>query len=276
MRAMTLQEIQQVNLEIMIDIHDFCVKHGIHYSLAYGTLIGAIRHKGFIPWDDDIDIMMTRPDFERFSKEYQSEKGFKLSSVNSDDTYINYTRVYDGRTLVISPAKAAKYDIGVWVDIFPVDAISDDDAVSKDQYQRLRKYAAPVIKWRSYLRAKELNSVARKIKSYIRLLQLRLTNKGDFSFWHQQIISICKENSFGTTKRCSCLVCVEANRDNKQAIFLTDWFKEYVTVPFEDQQFFIIADYDPVLKSIYGDYMRIPPKEEQVSHSLSKFSFFWK
>lgn len=276
MRAMTLQEIQRVNLEIMIDIHDFCVKHGIHYSLAYGTLIGAIRHKGFIPWDDDIDIMMTRPDFERFSKEYQSEKGFKLSSVYSDDTYINYTRVYDGRTLVICPGKAAKHDIGVWVDVFPIDAISDDNAISEDQFQRIRHYTNLVMNWRAHLQAKELKSVVRKVKSSIRLLQMRLTNKGCFPFWHQQVINICKENTFGSTKRCSCLVCVEANRDNNQAIFLTDWFRKSVVVPFEDQQFYIIADYDPVLKSIYGDYMQIPPKEKQVSHSLNRFGFFWK
>ena len=81
MRKMTLQEIQTVNLELMKDIHAFCVKNNIHYSLAYGSLIGAVRHKGFIPWDDDIDIMMPRPDFERFSHEYKSEKGYRLSSV---------------------------------------------------------------------------------------------------------------------------------------------------------------------------------------------------
>ena len=97
---MTLQEVQAINLEMMEEIHLFCVRNNIRYSLAYGSLIGAVRHEGFIPWDDDIDIMMPRPDFEVFSRSFQSQKGFILSSVYSNETYVNYTRVYDNRTIV--------------------------------------------------------------------------------------------------------------------------------------------------------------------------------
>ena len=70
---LTLKEIQSVNLEIMKDIHAFCVLNGIHYSLAYGSLLGAIRHQGFIPWDDDMDIMMPRPDYKRMLNEYDGK-----------------------------------------------------------------------------------------------------------------------------------------------------------------------------------------------------------
>ena len=162
MKRMTLQEIQQVNLEMMKDIHAFCVKNGIHYSLAYGSLIGAIRHKGFIPWDDDIDIMMPRPDFERFSREYKSENGFWLSSVYGDDTYVNYTRVYDDRTLVICPAKAGKKETGVWIDIYPIDGISDNAEESREQFQRIRGYTKLVMKWRMNLRALTMKSIRMK------------------------------------------------------------------------------------------------------------------
>ncbi len=75
MKELTLSDVKAVSLDILKDVHEFCIAHDIKYSLAYGTLIGAIRHKGFIPWDDDIDIVMPRPDFERFFKEYKSEKG---------------------------------------------------------------------------------------------------------------------------------------------------------------------------------------------------------
>ena len=92
MRKMTLDEIQAVNLEIMKEIHVFCVNNHINYSLAYGSLIGAIRHKGFIPWDDDIDIMMPHQDYELFSKTFKSSKGYELLSVYSNETYVNYTR----------------------------------------------------------------------------------------------------------------------------------------------------------------------------------------
>ena len=71
MREMALKEIQQVSLDILKDVHQFCINNGIHYSLCYGTLLGAIRHNGFIPWDDDIDIMMPRPDYDRFVNTYK-------------------------------------------------------------------------------------------------------------------------------------------------------------------------------------------------------------
>ena len=276
MKRMTLQEIQQVNLEIMKDIHAFCVRNDIHYSLAYGTLIGAIRHKGFIPWDDDIDIMMPRPDFERFSREYKSENGFWLSSVYGDDTYVNYTRVYDDRTLVICPAKAGKKETGVWIDIYPIDGISDNAEESREQFQRLRGYTKLVMKWRMNLRALTMKSIRMKLRAIIRLPQLRLTHKGGFPYWHQQICNICKEHPFGSTKRCSSLVCMEANRDNKQEIFPTEDFSDYILLPFEDQQFYVASGYDNILTVIFGDYMKIPPKEKQVSHIINQWEFYWR
>lgn len=276
MKKMTLQEVQKVNLEMMKDIHAFCVKNGINYSLAYGTLIGAIRHKGFIPWDDDIDIMMPRPDFERFSREYTSEKGYKLSSVYDNDTYVNYTRVYDQDTLVVCPAKAAKYDIGVWIDIFPVDGISDDENLSKKQFQQLRRYTGTVMQWRKLLHAIERGGIIVKVKSIIRLIQLWLVQKGGFPYWHKQVINICKEYEFGTTKRCSSLVCIEANKFDRQEIFLTEDFSQFVLLPFETERFMVAVGYDHILTVIFGDYLQIPPKDKQVSHIIHQWGFFWK
>lgn len=264
---MTIKEIQFVGLDIMKDIHEFCVRNNIRYSLAYGSLIGAIRHKGFIPWDDDIDIMMPRPDFERFSREYKSRNGFVLSSVYNHDTYINYTRVYDNKTIVKSPGKSSTHDYGIWVDIYPIDGISDNNVVSKNQFHRLRHYTALVMDWRKTLRKKESSNLWVCLKAYLYLIRLWLFNKGDFHFWHQQICDICKEHQFGETKRCSSLVCVDANRKNKQEIFRTADFNSFELKPFEDQQFYVVSEYDHVLRTIFGDYMEMPPKEKRISHA---------
>ena len=95
MKELTLKEIQQYGLDVLLHVHEFCVAHDIPYSLAYGTLIGAVRHKGFIPWDDDIDIIMTRENFDRFLRVYQSSGDFLLVSPNDKKSYLAFARVCD-------------------------------------------------------------------------------------------------------------------------------------------------------------------------------------
>ena len=103
MKEMTTADIQQVSLDILKDIHSFCQKENIKYSLAYGTLIGAIRHRGFIPWDDDVDIMMPRPDYERFIRTYHSAQGYEILP-EGEESMIAMARVYDvQRTYVSMP-----------------------------------------------------------------------------------------------------------------------------------------------------------------------------
>ena len=276
MKKMTLPEIQSENLNIMKDIHAFCVEHGIRYSLAYGSLIGAVRHKGFIPWDDDIDIMMPRPDFEEFSRTFVSKQGYTLSSIYDKDTYINYTRVYDNeKTLVISPAKAGKKEVGVWVDIYPIDGISDDEKESRQQFVNIRKLTQRVMAVRFLMRKIASDDNYVKAKACLKYIYYKLSWHGWMNAWHQAIVSICKEVEFGKTSRCSSLVCMEANRDDRQEIFPVSSFLTYKLVPFETEQFFIIADYDTVLTTIFGDYMALPPLEKQVSHIIKKWKFYW-
>ena len=275
-RIMTLNDIQNVNLDIMSDIHSFCENNGIHYSLAYGSLIGAIRHKGFIPWDDDIDIMMPRPDFERFSKEYRSKRGFHLSSVYDSDTYVNYTRVYDNkRTRVICPAKPSRKEIGVWVDVFPIDGIPDDVGLSNNQFSRLRHETQRIMLWRQDLSRIHYGSLGNRIKGCVHIIKLFLQNQSTIRSWHSHVLSICKEQTYGETERCSSLVCVEANKKNNQEVFQTSDFSSYILAPFENKLFYIVQSYDSVLTTIFGDYMKMPPKEKQISHINHSWKFFW-
>ena len=274
MKKMTLKEIQSVNLETMKDIHSFCVNNDIHYSLAYGSLIGAIRHKGFIPWDDDIDIMMPRPDFERFSEEFKSGNGNKLISVYDNDTFFNYSVVSNEQTFVKRLVPAAKFDTGVWIDVYPIDAIPDDEEQRRMQFKKLRYYTQLVATYRYSLGIFNKNNLQEIVKTALRAIRINLFTKGDFNLWHQTISDICKEYSFGSTTRCSSLVCVEANTKNKQEIFDTDDFANYILTTFEDTQFYIAAGYDHILKNIFGDYMQLPPKEKQVYHH--NVDFYWK
>ena len=118
-----MKEIQALSLEILIDVAQFCEANGIHYSLAYGTCLGAVRHKGFIPWDDDIDVQMLREDYERFAATYRSERFKFYDCGNLEDCWIPFGRVCDCQRTICKtniPWHGGSVQTGLWIDIFPV------------------------------------------------------------------------------------------------------------------------------------------------------------
>ena len=149
MKELTLKELQEISLELLVDLHDFCVSNGIKYSIAYGTLIGALRHKGFIPWDDDVDVMMPRPDYERFCQSFQSNR-FRLIYYGNDKTALaGFARIVDvDKTYYKTERPWTKQQSGAWIDIFPIDGVEDDPEIYARRYHRLRKLCSFVYKFR--------------------------------------------------------------------------------------------------------------------------------
>ena len=266
MEEMTLREIQLVTLDIMKDIHAFCVKNNIKYTLAYGSLIGAIRHKGFIPWDDDIDIWMPRPDYERFCKTYQSNAGFKILSPYSDDNYFYFAKVYDDQhTQVKMKWLHRDGDLGVWIDVFPIDGIADDMNQFLIDYSKIhetmRKINSIRAEYTFYRRSRGLMLIKRKFR-----IQVKRIIYGNLFKLRRQFIDSCVSYQFGKTKRCSSLCCVDAYKKNKPECFNTSDFSEFELTDFESERFYISKGYDHILRSIYGDYMVIPPESQRQSH----------
>ena len=119
MKEIKNDELRTIQLDILQNVHDFCMKHDIKYTLAYGTLLGAVRHGGYIPWDDDIDIAMLRPDYERFMQEYKNDI-YKFTECRLDkDVHIGFGKVEDTRTIVIEGGNTK--NLGVSIDVFPID-----------------------------------------------------------------------------------------------------------------------------------------------------------
>ena len=141
MSPLTVKEIQGVLLQIMKCVHKFCIENDIKYSLDGGTLIGAIRHKGYIPWDDDIDIAIPRPYYDKFVKSFKDTNECKLLAPEKGNSYINYARVCDiKQTIGDFHTPWTKEDVGVWIDVFPIDGEAEDEDIWKKEVHRLIRY----------------------------------------------------------------------------------------------------------------------------------------
>lgn len=261
MREMTLREVQLFGLEILKDVHRFCILNDIKYSLAYGTLIGAIRHKGFIPWDDDIDIIMPRPDYERFCKTFTSVSGFSIFSPVLGNCYLGYSRVCDlKKTWVHSMPWCHQSPSGMWIDIFPIDGI-DINRNSDEDFQNLSNLESKRYKARI-----PMDNIKRPMP-FKRLIRT-LAKKVIFCRSNiQSVVSLyenyIKDIDLGSSEYCGNRAILAYY---KKELYPRKLFESYVDVEFEGFSFKAVAGYDELLRTIYGDYMQLPPVEKRVRH----------
>lgn len=271
MRELNLQELQAECLKILKDVHKFCIENDIMYSVAYGTLIGVIRHKGFIPWDDDIDIFMPRPDYDRFCDTFKSPY-FKIKSPGKDkDCMIAFTRVYDDmRTITDSVVPWCGEKTGVWVDVFPIDAVPDRETFKEEPV-----YEQVVKDWSRSVTARTALGPFRKSKSFVFNVKLLgkkiLFGKNGASKFIGRILDCQRAIAWGSTKHWSQLACLDDIEWHKM--------KDFVSVspmPFEDTEVMVMNGYDSILRESFGDYMQLPPVEKRVGHSDGLTRFYWK
>ena len=270
---MTLKEAQGVLYEILVDIHEFCVENNIKYSLGGGSLLGAIRHNGFIPWDDDIDIQMSRPDYEIFIHSYCSKRGYKLFSrelPDNEDVGIAFARVCEmERTYVdtgVGPWK--KNPTGLWVDILPIDGAPSDERIARRKIRRMYLYWRILIITRARLPISF--SSARGFTMKVRLLVKKCFSWIFPSNYALNYIKKCQEYDY-------CKSTYIANYTTMQNKF-REWQPKYsmesfVLHKFEKGEFYIMENYSVSLSHLYGDYMKLPPVEKQIAHEIN--SFYW-
>ena len=272
MRAMTLKERHQMGLDILKDVHAFCQAHQITYSLGYGTLLGAIRHKGYIPWDDDIDIVMPRPDYEQFLAEYKSDR-YKLLASGTKKDWIIFSRIYDAQETVLKThfPFADHFDGGLWIDLFPLDGVEDDFEAFSRRVDKMTKL------WRKQISLREAKAgfdgcpTFRNKCSLILRKITRLNGMGLRKIL-KEMQETAREIPFGSTGHWSQLACLDDGVKNYQ---LTEDFTSVQLVPFEGEQFYVMNGYERVLRTLYDDYMQLPPEEEQVLKGTF-FRFYWK
>lgn len=270
-KEMTLKELQSESLAILKDVHTFCVEHGIKYSVAYGTLIGAIRHKGFIPWDDDVDIIMPREHYARFCNEYKSHSYKFECQENSDSCYLAFGRVYDDlRTEAETVVPWHKGSNGVWIDVFPADFVTDDFMEFMSNKKRLQRQWRATVWGREALKGFDINySALFNIKLLVKKI---ITINGRVA--KSQINRLIKNTqaiSRHNSSHWSQLACLDGYEWHR-----SEDFSRTLLMPFEDMEVMVMNGYDMVLRECYGDYMQLPPEEQRVGHSDGFTKFYWK
>ena len=261
-----IQELKNIQLDILKYVDNFCQLHKITYFMCGGTLIGAVRHKGFIPWDDDIDIMMKRDDYERFIELFSKEKSYyKVYSHHIQKKYPHaYAKVADDRTVLLNNINGA-IEMGVNIDVFPIDDLPDNEKIIKNLFEKSfslnRKLSLKQIKI----------STNRSIIKNIILLIGRFIYS--FTKVHKVIVSL-NENATkyrgSNGMKCADLVAGFGYKEIQDRSNLSKAIK----MKFEDTEFMAPIGYDKYLRGMYGDYMTLPPKEKRTSHH--DFSAYWK
>lgn len=274
MKPMTLEEVHGVLYDILVDIHDFCVENNIKYSLAGGTLLGAIRHNGFIPWDDDIDIQLSRPEYKKFINNYKSKKGYRLFSREApgcENVEIAFTRVCEmERTFVnVGTNPWCSEPTGLWVDVVPIDGAPTDEQEARRKINKMYFLWKLSIFVRAHLKIdyKLVESPKKKIHYIVKNF---LSNFFPRNFT-MKYIRLCQEYPYEYSRYLANYSTMQNKFKEWQPI---ESMNNFVLHRFEDGEFYIMEDYETSLSSLYGDYMKLPSADRQVAHIDN--SYFWK
>lgn len=259
MKKLTIAEYKQVLLSILKRIDSICRENDIKYMLGYGTLLGAVRHKGFIPWDDDADILMCPKDYIKL-REIVNSGNYGLvfiDPVSSADTVFPFGKICDTDTTLIEGNFKTIKGYGAFIDVFPLTYISDD---KKEQRRIHKKYLRieKTIQHSALISITKTDSLYRNILRFVSFYYAKMFNTYKLC---KKVQDFFFEMDAEVTKH-KCILW--------GAVFKADLFTDVIDLPFEGLMLMCPLKYDEVLTVHYGDYMKLPPENERVyRHELT-------
>ena len=261
-KQITLQEMQQYVSNILKEFDLFCNKNGLTYYVGYGTLLGAIRHNGFIPWDDDIDIMMPRSDYEKLMRlsSLDAKGRFEIvSNKNRKNWPYPFAKCVDNYT-ELEETNFNSGKIGAYIDVFPLDGLPSGNIQRKMHMAYLYFLHYMLIT----LQKRDLKGSS-KLKTIVKHAVYPITKTIGIERMVSKIEKIGKKNSFDNADYvASQMICVYGTRECVRR----EYYKTRIRHAFGDFEVWIPSGYDGILKSLYNDYMKLPPKKKRITHHI--------
>lgn len=267
---MKVKDSQGISLNILRIVTNICEKQNLNYYLMYGTLIGAVRHHGFIPWDDDIDIMMPRKDYDvliKFLKENPSElHGMEIFNPDFCKDYPYMITRISNPNYKIEMDNEYPYGMGIFIDIYPFDGVGDklSDAL-KIEHKGDILSSLCYLATRKHFSKENTKGVAKILVKFPAFILAKFLGK---DFFQNRLSGLSNKNFYSSKYVC----CVTWASGGKKDIYERKWFDRYTYMNFENYRFRVPLDYNNVLKHTYGDYMKLPPVKERMGHHFYNVS----
>lgn len=263
-KFLTLPQIKEYELNMLIKLSEICDANGLKLYLCGGSALGAIRHHGFIPWDDDIDVCLSRPDYERLREILKTEKAipkyYKMISFEDGTFKMPLMKLIDTRTACDYEFLEGEEDTGLWIDILPVDGLPDDEHSIEKIYKKveiLRRIAA--------VGTAKKGTGKTKIKEIIKSVVI-------------PIVKVIKSETFSAKIR---QIAISNQYEGSSKVGIITWglygtsetmkkseFEKQINVSFEGHTFKVASCVDSYLHNLYGDYMKLPPEEKRKKHDM--------
>ncbi len=260
MKKLTTEEIKKIEIDILSDVANFCDKNGLTYFLAYGTLIGAVRHNGFIPWDDDIDIQMPRRDYNFLINHYnENNKRYKLIAPTDTCARHSFVKIIDTKTIKIESGIDYKNGyLGIDIDVFPIDGQPEDENEYIKWFDCLQGY------YKKFVRAvaKKNNNILKRFYNWIIVFFA-----GGKNGIYKRTIALHERYSF---EKSEFIGTIESAFNSSKNRFDKSCYAGTINVSFENKIFKIPVGYDTILYKMYGDYMKLPDEKERITHHVNE------
>ena len=258
-KILNKEECKEIQLNILKIISKICKKNNLNYFLCGGTLLGAVRHKGFIPWDDDIDICLPRKDYESLLCILKEQKDFKWLSIIDSSTpnyYYTFAKAVDNTTVAKMEDNSTNH--GIWVDIFPYDNLPQNE---KKRNRFLRKcyfFRGLIMSVTTDFSAKKIKR--KYLKRIMKIITLIIGKNRVLKSYNKTVIKYNDQETeyFGNTFTPYCL----------NECFKKTWYYSSIELKFEDGSYNCPLNYDEVLKKMYGNYMQLPPINKRREHRI--------